>query len=175
MFTINDVKHTFETTGSRTRVEDDPMARVMYYLSCVKSVIDVGMPPWVTDYKNYEMYQGWGDVAQVVQFAEFYDPEVLIKAGCFINNATMCGDSLNEFMHVTQKIRSEFNVCDGCTFGNSSGQRKLLKQTRIRKVMFYKKRWLEETYYDALSELKSMLRFPRIQPTFCLFPFGFLC
>lgn len=171
MLTIKDVKHTFETTSRTTHVADDPVARVMYYLSCISGIIRAGIPSWVTDYQNYEMYQGWGDIAQIVQFVEFYDPQTLIKAGCLINNAAMCGESENEFMDITQKIRSEFNVSDGCTFG----QKRTRKQVRIRQVMFYRRSWLRDNYYDALSELKSRLRFPPIQPTFFLFPFGFLC
>ena len=69
--------------GSFTTVANNDLARLMYYLSCVSSVIQIDISEKLIDFKNYDTLSK-EEEQSVVVLASLFDPQI------FINHQLLC-------------------------------------------------------------------------------------
>ena len=119
---------TIQENIKKTTVPDDDVARLMYYLKCVFTVLKYNGFSQYTDYKNYEKIDSFEGFSKVMELATIFNPSVMIKAGIFVINENI-GESNNRFFEITDK-RLNFQACKEIVIGGI--------RTRVIKIMFMK-------------------------------------
>ena len=78
------------------------MAKLMYYLLCVTSVIDI-IDPVLTNYQNYDELTG-EQLVEVYNKAKEYSPDIFLSHKIFIINQDLLNNSWdNEFYEITDE------------------------------------------------------------------------
>ena len=85
-----------------TTIPDNTIAKLMYYLHCVSSVIDI-IDPVLTNYQNYKELTG-EQLVEVYNNAKEYSPDKFLSHKIFIINQDLPNNSLeNEFYEITEE------------------------------------------------------------------------
>ena len=69
--------------GEVVDIPDDDVAKLMYYLSCVDTVINYNEIDKLSDYENYDLLTV-DEMAQLFRLVLLFNPEEFIKARIFI-------------------------------------------------------------------------------------------
>lgn len=129
--------------GEKVIVPDDNIAKLMYYLSCVATVIEYNDPNILLDYRNYDRLNNKERQA-VYELATLFDPQIFISNKIFIVNANLLPDNLsNKFVKITDE-----------TIGIHANH-EIMIGGKVRKVlnfMICEPSWLNE-YYHIPREL----------------------
>jgi hypothetical protein len=95
-----------ENTGQTTQVPDDPLARLQYYLSVVKSCIPglSNLPTYLTNYANYRNLTREQKLLILV-LADQLDLQTMVQAHIFIPDfdRDICVNSGNGFFKITDR------------------------------------------------------------------------
>ena len=122
-------------TTTDATVPDDPIAHLMYYFNCVNCCVEADDSDLrrLGDYKNYSRLSS-AEKAQLLVLCLALSPDKLIGSIFFpVNDDTNIG---------TQLVVAESLLVGG-------------QQKKIRKIMMFKKRWLEQHYLDPLRSIQS--------------------
>ena len=142
--------------GVTVTIPDDDVARLMYYLSCVGTVIEHDNEnDMLTDYENYDLL----DVNQLTllfSLVTLFEPSILIKGGAFILDPSLVPEGMgNEFYQITDE-RINFHFNDEIMIGG--------KTRRILKVMACNIFWLKRFYYNPMKNIMSLAEKPLPPP-----------
>ena len=98
-----------KSIGKTVLIPDNDIARLMYYLSCVDTVINYG-EDILSDYENYDLLTPTQKEV-LVKLVEMFAPPFFIKAGVFILDQNLLpGNFNNEFYQITdQRIGIHIN------------------------------------------------------------------
>ena len=89
--------------GERTSVPDDDVAKLMYYLSCVDTVINYNEIDKLTDYQNYDLLTV-DDMTLLFKLVLLFNPKIFIDAGIFIIDESLLPYDLdNQFYKITDE------------------------------------------------------------------------
>ncbi len=134
--------------GSGVMVPSTPVAKMMYYFHCVCTCLEVGEDSEIRRLKNYRNHSTLTDEdeAKLLVLCLALSPDKLIGA-IFIPSEDIDYD--NDFYEVSS-VSTRMVVTDSIVIG---GQRK-----RIRKVMMFRKCWLEENYLEPLKAMAEKRR-----------------
>ena len=129
-------------------VPNNSKATLMYYLSCVKTVIqlDDSTLQRLTDYHNYHLLTDPETDALLAMVILFSPDELLGKV--FFHDED-CGGWTNQFFELSS-VSHMLAVTDNILIG---GERK-----RVAKVMFFKRSWLENNYFTPLRSFQGRLQ-----------------
>ena len=98
---FNNVK--VRTFGERTSVPDDDVAKLMYYLSCVDTVINYNEIDRLSDYQNYDSLSV-EDLTELFKLVILFNPEIFVEAGIFILDESLLPYDLdNQFFEITDE------------------------------------------------------------------------
>lgn len=127
--------------GTNNIAPHNPIARLMFYLFCMKTVMDLD-PEREQRFKKLCDFQNWhllneDNITGLLLNCIAFVPEIFIGKCIFLNEEA-CGEKQNVFCEVSQ-ASTNITVSDGVII---SGQR-----TEVRKIMFYKKSFLVDFYY----------------------------
>lgn len=137
-------KFQVERIGETVTVPSSPLAKLMYYISCIFTVIQYDGDQKLTDYKNY-YYLNEEEKKVVYQLAILFDPKIFINAGIFIlNSGLLPPNSGNEFFKITDE-RIGVHVSQEIMIGGSS--------IKVLKLMACDTSWLERNYYNPLRQI----------------------
>ena len=126
-----------ETFGEGTTVPDDDVAKLMYYLSCVDTVINYNEIDILTDYQNYDLLTV-DDMVQLFKLVLLFNPEIFIKAGIFILDENLLTFGMdNQFYQITDE-RIGININEILIGGRT---------VKVLKVMALNESWLIRNYY----------------------------
>lgn len=134
--------------GNAVDVPDNAIARLMYYLHCVSTVIDYH-DSTLTDYENYDELTD-EQLAAVYGVAKVLDPSLFIEAGIFIVNPTLIFNGLdNQFFEITDEtigihINERFEI---------SGQK-----VKVLKVMVCNDNWIRYSYDTPMKIIDNFIR-----------------
>lgn len=128
----------------RVEVPDNDIARIMYYLNCVLSVIEYKDQ----DMQRFRNYRNWSMLSQQDRkFLWFLvlllSPDELIDK-CFFHSDELCGDSTNKFYELSQ-IKDQVMVVQSIVIAGQSRQ--------VNKIMAFKTIWLTRYYYEPMARL----------------------
>ena len=129
-------------TGSSCSVPNSPIAQMSYYLNCVCACIEADDDYEIRRLRNWENYYNFTneEEAKLFVLCLALSPDKLIGA-VFIPSEDI--DSQNEFYELSA-VNTRMLVTDSLVVG---GQRK-----RVRKIMMFKKVWLESSYLEPMKE-----------------------
>lgn len=147
----------FKHTGVTVTVPNNDVARLMYYLQSVCTAVECEQDSDIRRFTNYANWYSLSVNEQEVLLAICYkfSPDVLDDKVFFQNDA-LCGDSLNDFLEISQ-VRHQFLVAESIVIAG---------QTReVNKVMVYRRQWMDKNYWmpmQGLSRTLNLLTRPAI-------------
>ena len=126
------------------KVPNDDLARLMYYLSCVFTVLNYNGFSKYTNYKNYEeISYSPNDFNKVLELAEKFNPIVMVNAKIFIINENL-GEIENRFLEITDE-RLNFHACKEIIVGGI--------RIRVLQIMLMKSSWISRNYFIPYKRL----------------------
>jgi hypothetical protein len=144
-------------TGYKVDVPNNDVARLMYYLQCVCTSIEIEQDAEVqrfTSYNNYA-YLSVEEQRVLLGLCYTFSPDVL-EDKVFFHNETLCGDNLNEFLEISE-VRQQFLAAESILIAG---------QTReVNKIMVYKMQWMRINYFQSMQGLAATLNRPVITST----------
>ena len=131
--------------GSFTTVANNDLARLMYYLSCVSSVIQIDINEKLIDFKNYDTLSK-EEEQSVVVLASLFDPQIFINHQLFLVGRQFVMDASNQFYELSHNKFGLLITSDIIIGGIS---RKVLQ------LMGCTESWLINNYYNPLDFYKG--------------------
>ena len=139
--------HVQEMDMETVRVPDDDVARLMYYLSCVDTVIDYQEIDILTDYENYDLLTV-DEMTKLFELVLIFNPKYFIEKGVFIVNEDLLpGNLSNQFYKITDE-RIGLHVSDQMFIGG--------RTVNVLKVMACSKDWLLRNYFIPWKNIFEM-------------------
>ena len=143
--------------GERVRIRDtsvnvsvpqNPKAKLMYYLDCVATVIQLDDPA-LSRLKNYQSYYllSEEETDALLALVILLSPDELIGKVFFPSED--CGGRTNQFFELSA-VSHMLAVADNIVIG---GERK-----RVGKIMFFKRSWMENNYLSPIRSFQDRLQ-----------------
>lgn len=140
-----------ESIEDTSSVPDNNVAKLMYYLKCVCTVIDddedfSGKKFIFTDYRNYHRLSSDG-IEGLLLLAFLFNPLVFIDAGVFIvgpDRIPSLPSCYNKFFKITDQ-RIGLHIDDSMLIGG--------KSVKVLKIMVFNNNWLDEYYINPFKNL----------------------
>ncbi|KAK8837357.1 hypothetical protein M9Y10_036790 [Tritrichomonas musculus] len=148
MITLGQDALNIRATGSTANVPNHPMARLMYYLRTVNSLIDFDIPYDLRDYSNYDSLS-FDEENQVLMLSTLLSPDLFIEKGIMINEPRLCPNCNNEFYEISA-IQSRVAVTQEFVVGG--------KRVRTLEIMAFKPIWLESNYIAPIKAYMGRIR-----------------
>ena len=130
-----------------TTIPDNAIAKLMYYLHCVSSVIGI-IDPVLTDYQNYDELTS-EQLVEVYNKAKEYSPDKFLRHKIFIINQDLPNNSLeNEFYEITDE-----------TIGHHADKEITIggRDVKVNKIMSCNNNWLSVYYYSPISVIENIV------------------
>ena len=139
---INNIK--IERTTVATKVPNNDLAKLMYYLSCVFIVIKYEQNNKLSDYQNFTNLNEQ-EKKLVYNLSILFDPKIFISAGIFIVKSELLPPSrANDFFKITDE-RIGVHVSNNIIIGG--------KAVQVLNIMVCKSVWLDRNYYSPLKNI----------------------
>ena len=143
--------------GERVRIRDttvnasvpqNPKAKLMYYLKCVASVIQLDDPA-LSRLQNYQSYYSLSEeeTDALLALVILLSPDELIGKVFFPSED--CGGRTNQFFELSA-VSHMLAVADNIVIG---GERK-----RVGKIMFFQRSWMETYYLTPIRSFQDRLQ-----------------
>lgn len=141
---FNSTEYDFAKFGETVTVPNADIAKIMYYIDCVCTVIEYNDQ----DLSRYRNYSNWANMSDeedrlIFILALSFAPKEL-ENRVFFNNSRLCGDSNNQFYEIGQVQRS-IVIVQSILIGG--------QQRSVKKIMAYKPVWMERNYYIPMKNL----------------------
>lgn len=138
----------FELTGVKVVVPDDDTARLMYYLSCVCTIIDCADDPDIQRFTSYLYYHrlSLDERKALIALCYIISPDVLNNKVFFQSDA-LCGEFSNEFYTIHQ-VRNQILAAESVVIAGRTRQ--------VHQIMTYKWRWMQLNYHDPMRRLAAV-------------------
>ena len=130
-----------------TKIPDNAIAKLMYYLHCVSSVIGI-IDPVLTDYQNYDELTS-EQLVEVYNKAKEYSPDKFLRHKIFIINQDLPNNSLeNEFYEITDE-----------TIGHHADKEITIggRDVKVNKIMSCNNNWLSVYYYSPITVVDKIV------------------
>jgi hypothetical protein len=151
---MNRTQVGLKPTSSAVNVPSAPKARLMYYLDCISTVLNLdNTDEDINRLRNFSQHYLLTDDETKVLVALCYmiSPDVL-TGKCMFQDDDMCGASQNCFFELSS-VESQFLVTDSVLIG---GQR-----TRVQNIMCYKESWLINNWLLPMKQVVDELERPK--------------
>ena len=143
-------------TGVSTTVPDNPTARLMYYFDCICSCVEADNDPSIRrlrDFENRRTILSSEEEAQLLILCLALSPDKLIGSVLFPSEDISDG---NEFYELSA-VNTRLVVAQSLLIGG--------QQKRVKKIMMFKKVWIERNYLNPLLAFERGLTRPRALPS----------
>ena len=141
---VNNVNYDVKPFGKSVTVPDTPIAKIMYYLDCVCTVVDYNDG----DIRRYRNHSNWANMSDeedrmIFLLALALSPDEL-EDKVFFNSPQLCYESSNQFYEIGQ-VRSQLLIVQSVLIGG--------QQRKVKKIMAYKQSWLQNNYLQPMQQL----------------------
>ncbi|CAH3106107.1 unnamed protein product [Porites lobata] len=129
-------------------IPQNPKAKLMYYLNCVATVIQLDDPA-LSRLKNYQSYYSLSEeeTDALLAFVILLSPDELIGKVFFPSED--CGRYTNKFLELSA-VSHMLAVANNIVIG---GERK-----RVGKIMFFQRSWMETYYLTPIRSFQDRLQ-----------------
>ena len=141
-------KFTVKDNSVDINIPDNDVARLMYYLQCVSSVLKYNGFSQYTNYNAYYLLSN-EDKINLLKLAIIFNPDIMMKVGVFVKHEDL--DLGNRFFEITDeemKIHANREIVIGGI------------RTNVLKIMFFKSSWADRNYYSPKSRLTEEILNP---------------
>ena len=142
--------------GSKATVPDNNLAKLMYYLHCVFSVIQLEGNDQYTQYQNYNLVTKEEEI-EIIGLVKLYEPKIMIKLNLFIVDPYLVpSDVSNEFFELTDErineplVKFKYPEIDG-----DSKSEKELQKMADQAVKEDKKKGKDSVTDNIIEDLNS--------------------
>ena len=138
-------------TGVTCTVPESPTAKLMYYFNCVCSCVEPDQDASIRRLRNYEdnyLSLSNEEQAKLMLLCLALSPDKLIGSIFFPADDSDI-DSTNEFFELSA-VSTRLVVAQSLLVGG--------QQRRVRKIMMFKKRWIERFYIEPLRQITRVGR-----------------
>ena len=145
---IGSTQINVKRTGSTTTVPDNPIAKLMYYFDCVCSCVEADDDDTTRRLRNYRSYISLSsqEEAQLLILCLALSPDKLIGSIFLpISDDEDLGGSCNAFYEVSA-VSTRVLVSESLLVGG--------QQKKVRKIMKFKKSWLENYFINPLRSIE---------------------
>lgn len=150
-FALENVRLHVKPTGTTANVPENPRAKLMYYLNCVCSALQLDSSDTrnIARLRNYQNYSSLTEEekSELLVLCAMLSPDVLLNK-VFFQNDQMCGDSSNKFYDLVT-VSNQLVVSSSIVIG---GQTK-----NISNIMTFKMYWLRTYYLEPIQALAREL------------------
>ncbi|CAF3003065.1 unnamed protein product [Rotaria sp. Silwood2] len=141
---FGNTEYDFTMFGETVNVPNADIARIMYYLDCVCTVIDYND----NDIRRYRNYLNWRNMSDeedrfIFLLALALSPDEL-EDKVFFNAPSLCPDSNNQFYEIGQ-VRNQLMIVQSIVIGGRSRQ--------VKRIMAYEQVWMRRNYYEPMQRL----------------------
>ncbi|CAF4242487.1 unnamed protein product [Rotaria sp. Silwood2] len=141
---FGNTEYDFTMFGETVNVPNADIARIMYYLDCVCTVIDYND----NDIRRYRNYLNWRNMSDeddrfIFLLALALSPDEL-EDKVFFNAPSLCPDSNNQFYEIGQ-VRNQLMIVQSIVIGGRSRQ--------VKRIMAYEQIWMRRNYYEPMQRL----------------------
>ena len=135
-----------QAIGRTVTVPNDDIARLMYYLSCVDTVIRHDQTDRLSDYEHYyRLTQAEEDL--LLKLVVIFNPKIFINAGIFIVDQNLLPYNMdNEFYQITDQ-RIGIHVNQEIIIGG--------KSVKVLKIMACNSAWLNRNYINPIENIAN--------------------
>ena len=142
-------------TGVTTSVPPNSKAKLMYYLDCVATLIELNNPNLrrLRDYQTYYLLND-AETDALLALVRVLSPDKLVGKVMFQRED--CGGSRNEFYELSA-VSHMLAVTDNIVIG---GGRK-----RVAKIMFFQKAWMKDNYSTPIRSFLLARELPGRAPS----------
>jgi len=139
-----------EAIGRKVTIPDNDYAKLMYYLSCVGSVINYDKMDVLGDYDRYYLLNA--DQKDIIlKTCEVLNPKIFINAGAFIvDEKLLPGNNSNQFYQITDQ-RIGIHINQHIMIGGRS--------VKVLKVMACNINWLNNYYINPIKNIHRVKNF----------------
>ncbi|KAK3584339.1 hypothetical protein CHS0354_017509 [Potamilus streckersoni] len=133
-------------TGISITVPDEPRAKLMYYIDCIFSVVDItGLDPNIQRFRQFQNYFTiiGHDIDRLIALCLILSPDELQDKVIF-HNEEICGDSGNKFLELSN-LQMRFLVTESMVIGGQNRQ--------VRKIMVFRTIWMKKNFIDPMAHL----------------------
>lgn len=143
--------------GYTVEVPNNDIARLMYYLSCVDTVINYGKEDMFTDYEHYYLLTG-PERIELIKLVILFNPKFFIDTGIFIVDPSLVPyNCSNEFYEIKDN-RINFNINEEIMIGG--------QYVKVLKIMACTDDWLFRNYINPLKNITNPPPPPQSKPTY---------
>ena len=147
---FNEDRIRVEAIGRTVTIPNNDIARLMYYLSCVDTVISYDELDLLSDYENYDLLNA-EQKELLLKLVEILHREIFIKAGIFIIDENLIPDGFNnEFYQITDQ-RIGIHINQEIMIGG--------RYVTVLKIMACNVTWLNKYYYTPIKNIYNMKDF----------------
>ena len=128
------------------KIPDNPLAKLMYYLDCICTVIESDIEKRYTNYNNYSLLTSL-ERKTVLNFVSIFNPKIMIELNLFkIEPDFVPIDKENEFYEITDEI-----------FEGKINSEVILEEVtmKVLKVMVCKQSWINKYYEEPIKEYEE--------------------
>ena len=134
-------------TGTHCSVPNNPKAKLMYYLNCMATVLNLDeLPAVFTNYQNYSALDSTM-TKHLVEFCRLLSPD-LLEGKCIFEVNDLNGSS-NEFVELSAAKTTMVAAGSIMMAG---------RNVQIAKIMLYKRIWRRNNYDLPMAELERITR-----------------
>jgi len=146
-FQANEIE--VERTGVTVYVPNNDVARLMYYLQCVCTAVECDTD---SDVRRFTNYKNWaslsiGEQKVLLGLCYTFSPDVLDDK-VFFHNDTLCGDSLNDFLEISQ-VQHQLLAAESIVIAGRTRE--------VNKIMVYRMEWMRTNYLYPMQGLVAKL------------------
>ena len=147
---VNRVSIGLKDTTITTSVPDNATARLMYYLECICTVLQMEPNAQMSRLRDFENY--WrlddDDKQRLLVLCLLLSPDKL-TGKCIFQDDDLCGDSGNKFFELSA-VRNTLLVSQSILING--------RTSTVTKIMTYKMSWLLRNFLEPLKEFQRHLQ-----------------
>jgi hypothetical protein len=148
-----------DTSVYNVTVPNNDVARLMYYFSSVCYCIDYND----SDISRYRNFQNWSslsynEIRVLLALCLTISPDVLDDK-VFFNSDSLCGNSPNKFLEITQVSHQLMAVQSIIIAG---------RRCQVNKIMTYKVSWMYDNYINPIKRLAQRYNTNTSQSSSCV-------
>ena len=141
--------------GRTVKVPDNDIAKLMYYLSCVHTVVNYDTKDMYTDYEHYYLLTG-PERIELLALVTLFNPKIFVDADIFIVDDNLVPEGMNNEFYEIKDHRIAFHVEEGIMIGG--------KYVKVLKIMACRTNWLYNNFINPLDNFTKSQPKPEPEP-----------